>query len=119
MKTKSAAMPDLVGLTVTAWQQDVEELRVETKENRTFVWKHNQDCCENVEIDDVSGLPSDLIGLPLLVSELTVQEGEKNYDHETWSFYRFATERGWVVVRWYGTSNGYYSETVDMYEVVE
>ena len=78
----------------------------------------NQDCCESVDIDDVCGDLGDLVGSPILQAE-EVDGGqlparEDGYEVSyTWTFYKFATIKGSVTVRWYGESNGYYSEEVD------
>ena len=78
---------------------------------------HSQDCCESVEVDDVYGCEDDLIDAILYDIEL-VQSNDRRkdkYDESyTWSFYKFRTSKGYVDVRWYGCSNGYYSETVDV-----
>ncbi len=80
---------------------------------------HRWDCCESVGIEDVCGDLQDLIGLPLLlVEESSNRTDPPHEDHDkhgtyTWTFYRFATVKGYVTIRWYGESNGYYSESVD------
>lgn len=87
-------------------------------------FSHEQSCCESVYIEDVNGDWDDLIGTPLLVAEERVPLGDdlppldrwaKSY---TWTFYTFRSIKGSVDVRWYGESNGYYSEEVDFYGVI-
>jgi hypothetical protein len=91
-----------------------------------YVFFHSQDCCEHVRIEDITGDLSDLEGVPLLRAEETsnlfdiIKNIEREFDESgTWTFYKFATRKGYVDVRWLGESNGYYSESVDLgYEKV-
>ena len=90
-------------------------------ENATerFVFFHSQDCCESVDINDIVGDLEDLAGEPLLLAEEVSGETPVDFnemDHEsvTWTFYKFATRKGYVDVRWLGESNGYYSEGVSL-----
>lgn len=80
---------------------------------------HSQNCCESVTIDDINGDLNDLIGTPILLAELRTNRDFGAQDPEwdesyTWSFYTFRAHKGFVDIRWYGTSNGYYSEDVDI-----
>lgn len=82
---------------------------------------HEQDCCENVRVEDVCGDVADLIGSPILLAEeVTSRDNPEGINPEsrgeesfTWTFYKLSTNRGSVTIRWYGESNGYYSESVD------
>jgi hypothetical protein len=87
-----------------------------------FTFYHEEDCCECVQVEDVVGDLNDLVGKPLdiveeveHVSDFTPAgvEPPEDPDSYTWTFYKFATIKGWVDVRWLGESNGYYSESVD------
>lgn len=76
---------------------------------------HEQDCCEHVAIDQIDGDIYDLVGSPILMAEEVTQEAPSDNDYGdtgTWTFYKFATAKGYVTVRWLGSSNGYYSESV-------
>jgi len=74
---------------------------------------HNQDCCEEVTIDDIDNDLDVLLNSPILLAEEVSNRGEVEYGTCTWTFYKFATVNGYVTIKWYGTSNGYYSENVD------
>ena len=96
------------------------EMLFETAQGERFMFAHSQDCCESVDINDIVGDLQDLVGEPLLLAEEVQGETPVDFDegdHEsvTWTFYKFATRKGYVDVRWLGESNGYYSEGVDLF----
>lgn len=87
----------------------------------TFRFYHDQDCCENVRIFDIVGDLEDLEGSPILLAEEVTGETPSDWVEDdytesyTWTFYKFATRKGYVDVRWLGESNGYYSESVQLH----
>lgn len=86
---------------------------MESKTGKTHRFYHRQDCCENVTIEDVCGALEDLVGSPILLAEeVSSEHNETLCGDECWTFYKFATIKGSVTVRWYGSSNGYYSTAV-------
>ena len=111
---------DLIGRTLYKVTEDGEELTLYLSETNYVRFYHQQDCCESVYIEDICGDLNDLVGSPLLeAEEVSNYEGEDTGDESyTWTFYKFATKKGFVTVRWYGSSNGYYSEGVSV-EVVD
>lgn len=105
---------------VTGLEKDSDVVTFEAEDGSVYEMYHEQDCCESVSIEDVCGDVDDLIGSEILLAEEVVSdewpEGvEKSewVDSFTWTFYKLATRKGFVDIRWYGESNGYYSESVD------
>jgi len=109
-----------------------DELIFHCDNGEKYKMYHSQDCCENVTIDDICGDLDDLIGVPIIIAEeVTNEEFTNSFENKfkddnynkpesyTWTFYKFATIKGYVDIRWYGESNGYYSESVDFQKVGE
>lgn len=73
---------------------------------------HEQDCCEEVYLEDVCGNPSDFIEQPLTLFEQrdgTYDEGSMRY-----TFYELGCPKGCITLRWYGYADwASYSTAVD------
>ena len=113
---------DLVGHVLLSVENENDEALIFTlASGDKYKLYHDQDCCENVTIEDICGDLDDLVDSPILMAEEATNENEnpegvpeKQYqDSFTWTFYKLATVKGYVTIRWYGESNGYYSERVD------
>lgn len=104
---------DMIGRTFEKIIVNSEEIYFEDKDG-IFTFYHSQDCCESVYIESIIGDVEDLLNTPLLKAEEAIQTGNDNYESSTWTFYKFATIKGYVDIRWVGESNGYYSESVDL-----
>lgn len=120
-----AKLKDLIGKTLTKVEvlTDDDEIVFITNEGKRYKLYHKQECGESVTIEDIVGDLSDLVGEPILVADEVINqtnpddETKEDKDWFTWTFYKFATRKGYVDIRWYGESNGYYSESVDFVEL--
>ena len=135
-----AEIKDMVGKVLTEIINNDDELIFKVNDGTEYKMYHSQDCCESVSIDDINGDLEDLIGSPITLAEEVSNEqfendfekkfdrkndwgsevdSEGNYKPEsyTWTFYKLATVKGYVDIRWFGESNGYYSEGVNFIQV--
>ena len=115
MATERRDLQQLIGQQLVAVTNESDERIVFTlADGRQYGLWHDQDCCESVRVEEVWGDLGRLAGTVLFADEVTHDgSGGDGYgDTATWTFYRIATEREFVTIRWYGTSNGYYSERV-------
>lgn len=113
----------LKGKTLAMVENKGDEVLFVTADGERYKLYHSQDCCESVTVEDVCGDLADLIGSQILQAEEVTSDTNpegvtKEYqDSFTWTFYKLATLKGAVTIRWYGESNGYYSESVDFARV--
>lgn len=112
---------ELKGYTLTEIDisRENDEIRFHRRDGKTVLMHHEQDCCESVTIEDIDGDLSDLIGSEILEAEEAWRDKEDSEiiacdDSATWTFYKLGTSKGSVSIRWFGESNGYYSESVDI-----
>lgn len=93
------------------------------EDGEAFTAYHMQDCCESVTIHDIQGELDSLIGSKIVRTIESINDKNwpadvdlsvKTYsDSFTWTTHVIETASGAsVAIRWYGASNGYYSESV-------
>lgn len=108
---------DLIGKTFAAVTvtNGNEEMRFLLPDGTGWRFYYEYECCASCSIVDIVGNLADIVGLPIVVAE-EISSGDakppEDAESYTWTFYRFATVKGTVTVRWLGESNGYYSESV-------
>jgi hypothetical protein len=128
MKLEEVKFEELIGKTLVSVSGKVgdDEMLFETDDGESYRLYHQQECCEGVTIEDIAGDINDLLGHPILMAEEAKSrenpEGVRTEhtleDSFTWTFYKLSTIKASVTIRWYGASNGYYSEDVDFVRVV-
>jgi hypothetical protein len=116
----------LQGQTIVDVVQTSDEITFETSEGCIYKMFHAQDCCESVYIESIVGDLTDLIGQEIILAEeryssekqeWKVEESEYPDDSFTWTFYTIRTLKTSIDIRWYGYSNGYYSESAEFIRI--
>jgi len=118
----------MLGKTISSIKNNGDELLFKMSDGSLYKMYHEQDCCEDVFLEDVCGNFEDVIGAPILLASEErsgVDPIDSNLDEDqtayresyTWTFYKIQTVNGSVTLRWYGESNGYYSESVNLIRV--
>jgi hypothetical protein len=127
MRTMKVPFSDLLGKVIVRIDNPTDEnLYFHTEDGDTYRMFHEFACCEQVYIDDICGDLNDLCNSPVLLAEEVsnhdpVDVNKKRYadDSHTWTFYKLATIKGYVTIKWLGTSNGCYSEQATFVKILE
>lgn len=95
-----------------------------------YIMEHNQSCCESVYLDDVDEEYTEYLTdakvlhayesrSPVSIDELSRDTFTNDIELAQWTFYTIITNKGTVVLRWIGVSNGSYSVDVEFFLIGE
>jgi len=117
VKFKELQGQTLINVTVN----ESDDIITFTTTDNVYYMLHYQSCCEDVHISEIHGDLNDLIGSVIVLAEEVLSKTpitKFTYSSETWSFYKLVTQNSFATIRWFGVSNGHYSETVELYKVI-
>lgn len=123
---EKTSIKELEGKTlILVEEDDVTEIRFYCSDGTKYKMFHDQGCCESVTIEDICGDLQDLVGSPILLAEesantedpISPNRNSEWIDSYTWTFYKLSTIKSSVTIRWFGESNGYYSEEADFIRI--
>ena len=112
-------MERLEGLYILAIEYKDNAIKFEVSRNHGdsfFAYlEHEQGCCEDVYLESVDSTigPDDLPVLVYSASEEYVQKDTEE-GSETSSWYKIQTDKGYLTARFFGSGNGFYSETAEL-----
>ena len=107
----------LIGEIITQIESSSDEIKFHCLSGLEIHMNHQQDCCESVDIEDIIGDLDGLIGNPILQAECVSNESDDGCTK--WTFYKLATIKEYVTIRWLGESNGYYSIDVNVSALIK
>lgn len=117
--SKVVPFTDIIGKTldrVEGLEQYSDTVKFYFTDNSIYQMHYYPDCCASCSIEDVDGAENLMRSVVLDAEEVTNRDDpskEEYPDSYTWTYYKIKTTKGYVTIRWYGASNGYYSESCD------
>ncbi|MGL5714376.1 MAG: DUF7448 domain-containing protein [Paraclostridium sp.] len=112
-------MERLVGakiLSINNGTNDSSMLAIVTDKG-TVDFVHEQDCCESVYLESGFDDLEKMVVETILFAEEVYEDRpplDEFEDSFTWTFYKISTINHDCTLRFYGCSNGYYSESVEL-----
>ncbi len=92
-----------------------DEIRFYTK-NAEYRMYGDQECCENIYIDDICGDFKNIVKQEILLANESFQPCFSNT--LGWTFYNLATIKGTVTITWKGKANSpYYSLRAKLFKI--
>jgi hypothetical protein len=118
---KEVDLSELIGkkvLRIEGLEKGSGEVWIFTECGQEYLFYHEQDCCESVQLNDFDGEANNLAGALIISAEEVTNSDDSEKPDEysescTWTFYKIETDKGGIWMRWLGESSGYYSESVD------
>ena len=111
---------DMVGKKVASVVGKVQddEIIFTMEDGTTYRMYHEQSCCENVYVEDITEDLQGIVGKTITWAVEVSQENPYASESGTWTFYKIRAGGTWpyfdTVIRFNGESNGYYSESVSI-----